>query len=107
MRVLYKKKLEEFQLKEDTKQQIFFLQNVKHHNLLNILSWFEDPKNLYLLANLVERQSLASLFKDKKRVEEQVVAKVIFSETNFSTFLEFLKPLTTFFSPRMKLIARI
>lgn len=65
---------------ERVKQEVEIHSRLKHPAILEVLSYFEDSKNVYLVLELAENGELAKYLKESGRVLGEVEAKNIFEQ---------------------------
>lgn len=63
-------------MKSQLKNEINIMKRIKHENIVEFLTHFEDSKNIYLIMDLAEEGHLYSRLRKKGKFSEDEAAKV-------------------------------
>lgn len=77
MKIVSKKLIENLRMVDQLKNEISIMNKLKHPNIVQFLSFFEDKKNIYFILELAEEGHLYSRLKKVGKYDEMVAAKVI------------------------------
>ena len=76
MKIIPKRAIENLKMIDQVKREVMIMNSVKHENLIELITYFEDGKNIYLVMFLAEEDHLYKRLKKVKRYPESDAAKV-------------------------------
>lgn len=76
MKVIAKKKIENYQMKDQLKNEVNIMSKLFHPNIIQLHTIFEDKKNIYFVIELADEKHMYARLQEVGRFEEKVAVKV-------------------------------
>ena len=61
---------------DQVKREVMIMKSIKHENLIELVTYFEDNRSIFLVMFLAEEDNLYKRLKKKKRYPEKEAAEV-------------------------------
>ena len=78
MKVITKQTIENLRMKDQLKNEFDILQKVSHPNIIQLIGYFEDARNIYFLLELADDDHLYAKLNKVEKFDEPLAAKYMF-----------------------------
>ena len=78
MKIISKKLIENLRMIDQLRNEVAIMKKLKHENIVEFLTNFEDSKNIYFILDLAEEGHLYSRLRKKGKFDEKTAARVSF-----------------------------
>lgn len=92
LKIMEKTAIELSNAQEQTLTEIMLLKQINQPNIIKLLGYFEDAKNIYLILELADRLTLFSAIEVNQGMEESAAAKILYNIANAISYLHRQRP---------------
>lgn len=78
MKIISKRLIEKLDMADQLKTEVEIMTKIKHPNIIQFHTCFEDHKNIYVVMELAEEDTLGSLLQKVDKYDEMIAAGVNF-----------------------------